>query len=98
MEDILSQASAIRSKMKIPVPKNKNSELFIKDVSESGRSVKGVFKRRNRNSNATQTYGFTKNEQSNMDDLINHEYMNSFIRKMEEKSDKIRKENQDKMK
>ena len=79
MEDILSQASAIRSKMQIPIPKNKNPELFIKDVSESGRSVKGGSKGRNKNMQASLTYGFSKNEHSNMDELINHDYMNSFI-------------------
>ena len=37
MDEILSQASAIRSKMNLPDPKNKNVQLFIKDVSDSGK-------------------------------------------------------------
>ena len=37
LDEILSQASEIRSKMKIPDPKNKNVQMFIKDVSDSGK-------------------------------------------------------------
>ena len=37
MDDVLSQVSEIRSKMRLPIPKNKDTELFIKDVSEQSK-------------------------------------------------------------
>lgn len=59
---------------------------------------KSIIYKRNNNLTANKTYGFSKREESDMGDLINHEYMNNFTQKIKEKSDKIRKDNHDKMK
>lgn len=59
--------------------------------------LKSIIYKRNSNFTANKAYGLSRTEESHIGDLINHEYMNSFTQKIQEKSDKIRKENQDKM-
>lgn len=97
MEDILSQASNMRQKMNLPMPKNKNPELFISDISESDRKKRRIIYKRNKNLTANRTYGHKQKVLPNMTEIINHDYMNTFTRKMEEKSDKLRKDNQAKI-
>ena len=60
--------------------------------------LKSIIYKRNSNFTANKAFGLSKTEESNIGDLINHEYMNSFTQKIKERSDKIRRENQDKMK
>ena len=97
IEDVLSQASVLRSKMNIPTPKNKNPAMFIHDVTESGSRKGKVIYQRNNHLVSNRTYGSTKKESNNIGDLINHEYMNNFTQKLKEKTEKIRKDNQDKI-
>lgn len=60
IEDLLSQTSTMRNKMKLPAPKNKNPELFIKDVSESGSRRRNILYRRNRKLTPNKRYGHGK--------------------------------------
>lgn len=97
MEDILSQASNMRQKMNLPMPKNKNPELFMSDISETSRKNRNIIYKRNKNLTANRTYGHKQKVLPNITEIINHDYMNTFTRKMEEKSDKLKKENQAKI-
>lgn len=97
MEDILSQASVIRSKMNLPTPKNKNPEMFIQDISDSGKKKRSIIYKRNKHLTAGRTYGHKEKASNDMGELINHEYMNNFTQRIQEKSDKMRRENQAKI-
>ena len=60
IDDMASQAGIIRSKMKMPIPKNKNPEMFIKDVSDSHSRKRNIITKRNKNLTASRIYGHNK--------------------------------------
>lgn len=60
IEDALSQASILRQKMNLPTPKNKNPEMFIKDISDTGSRRRHVIYKRNKNLTSNRTYGHHK--------------------------------------
>jgi hypothetical protein len=98
IEDIVSQSSRMRQKMNLPTPKNKNPEMFINDISSSGRKRrKSIVYKRNNNLTSNRIYGHTNKKLPNMTDIINHEYMNTFTSRLEQKTNKMRQESQAKI-
>jgi Ca2+-binding EF-hand superfamily protein len=109
MDDILSQASEMRSKMNLPIPKNKDTGLFMKDLTnQSNRSPfitpflgttrkRKVIYNRNLKIDKSRTYGHVPILHKDIGDLINHEYMNNFTQRIQQKSDKMRQDNKAKI-
>jgi hypothetical protein len=84
----------VNSQFKFPIPKNKNIEQFINDVS----SVNSLDKDRCKDflpSNADQqyTYGLRKDKHQNISRLLHHNYLSQCAEETKQKTEKFKQEN-----